>query len=278
MSCLTVYLFLWDLLLYFLYPYKGGKNGLFSRRNWKKRFFRLFPAFLKVCYYSDASSDSKKYLLGEITLSYSTKVEIAPMRERKSASSKFEFLLVTEGRELHLAARDERERDYWVKTFNAIVSHQVYIRECQATINNILSHETEISSNAERADCTLAHGTGLYTAVVGEENYVTLVTNDVFGNIIYNDDVSFTCSLSNHEMHYDLVYKNNSDGTYAIAYSVSSVGEFSLQVLQDGFHIPGSPFSVTAASIKANASKTFAIGGSLQICQFGKVETFSVKT
>ena len=86
---------------------KGGGTSTFGRKNWKKRYFRLYPKYLRYF----PNHDDREWL-GQVSLRGCKLLE--EPTDRYSRVHDYMLVLNSEARELQIRA-DEKSYDKWKK-------------------------------------------------------------------------------------------------------------------------------------------------------------------
>jgi len=106
---------------------------------------------------------------------------------------------------------------------------------------------------------SIAHGKGLESAVVGEDNHFTVETRDAFNNKIGIGGADVGGNMTNLDSGevVPLVVEDNGDGTYRASYpELQKTGNYELVPTVAGFPVKGAPFKLQVKPGGTNLDNT----------------------
>ena len=123
-----------------------------------------------------------------------------------------------------------------------------------------------------------AFGPGLFTLQAGEATEVSVQAPEGQIHELLQTGLSFTLLIESDELLYKPLVKEAGEGVYSAQYSISAPGAYSLSLLlNDEFHIHGSPFPVKIMPGPTVAKKCLARGEGLHTLRPGEATFFTIE-
>eukprot|EP01137_Pigoraptor_chileana_P016610 Opistho-2@73627 len=212
----------------FLLKKKEGKN-------WKRRWCVLTGRSL-----SYFKAEISEVAQGAIDIESGTTVSDADADTRKPNS----FKICTGGTTYYFVAETVHDKDLWMNGLQTIARLAASVAELVALSVPGALMSADASIGTLSAENCVVRGQGVESGVVGIESAFVIEARDGAGNLRGGRSDPFVVKINGpfDAARPEARIKNNCDGTYRVAYTCESEGDYVVAITVDGNHVADSPY------------------------------------
>jgi hypothetical protein len=138
-------------------------------------------------------------------------------------------------------------------TTTTTAEKEILQKDSNAIKNSPLT--VKVGAGAASAKKSEVSGAGIAGAIAGEQVSVLVQLVDQEGNLLSTGGDQVTGNLTGIDV--DVKSKDNKDGTYKLTYTVTTAGNFSLELSINGASFPEQPYQIAIVSAAADADTSY---------------------